>query len=1842
MTRIPLITDLQGPWAAFQVELLGVGLVTLPDVYPFLTVTDLKRLLWIHRRGEPRWAPERVFLGVRSATGGIRPLDFHWPTSVTGNTVDLPDPTAGFQINPALVDEAGNRRPISPTMIGSLILETALSPERILDPRIPTLVAIPLSALTPAEPEALTAPVYNGFFQLYFPWLTAPAQILDAASPTKELGEMYAAAVPYMEDRVGRIGVVQRALTKGVAGDLVSMNTMVRLRWTLPPPAYKPESLEHTFYSLHASAVIPFMRFFPAGGRAAPLMKLGLKPDGTPIIDNDKVLTQFLNQPPPVLKSSVILARIPLASAHGSISFTLYMFEDGASDITLEVPQRGATYIAAIAADAQRVLQEVVVSIGYAPTTVPLLRDIHATYKWTHPAPRRSAPLSTSRLQTRVATMTPFLEVIPAIKDETALANFQWRAVSNYEGESAQFAYITQLVLRGPGGAVEGEASLAAYSADVAERFGITVAAAKDVLEKWVDRRADAVAPATGSFAGSLAVPRHSTGASISITGTHPEYTLEVQDVDSYPELQRILSVMGVLLGASSADLSIAPPVPVVQALAAAVAVADATTVEAASAAGGGAEADEVDVGEMDPAMAALLGDLGFGGEDEAATLAEVAEPAEAAEAVAINLGPALVISEMEAPAAAVAAAAEVAAPDLDAAVAAVEEECRGIPWSTSDKPIAIDFDYYMAKLKSLDKIMFGFASTATGRAKSYSKSCQRHDGRQPSSMTLAEYARVKRCYADRVRFVDLPPRKPSDLPQDPTYNPKKRRPEEYYLTDPSPGPTQGFPLWAVYGYANKSKPGEYLYLMCSELWCHRDNLPLLRSEFDANGGRCPFCNGTPIANLSKPLQGESVVVRVPKESTGKLHQYPGVITRNKHPEGYALPCCDTSPRLLERYMKAVYLGQAVYGRDLAEEDEEGEGAAGAGVAPDLGVPEPAPELGLDVAAREGPSVEYRKIFGSMQTQYILGNDKTLDAGKIGLLPPILDAFFGQNSPRSMESRGIRPTFADGAHLFVRVGVDTRIRMPGLNLFAGLAPLLGFDSAEQCQQHIMTRDMVRAFESANYGTLVQEFAATSTVSPAEITASLQAFATGPTTRYQLDTNRAHVIRLYKAWVTYLKYLADNRTPKQLRHLEHLLAQPGTITGRGVLLVTLEQVNDRIEVVCPSFGIPMASLFGDVPIAFMWHDKRDESWEPLVLYNGTKDAVRFFGERSPELEVLPPPLRQALGRWLREWRSSSMGCGRPSPPPHVWTPDRDTSGLPRLTQLRSRMEGASATTLVRDRSNRLAGVLFTVSAVPVQLFVPCLDDGTLAEAMPRVFEADSIPPGPLDAYLRFYTTLTAQYPGLRPVELLFRATDEEAENQIVGFRTAVGSIVPTAPAPLGSASSSGLPEQQVDEFPWERDALVLKSPESIGPMGAILEESTASVEEQLAEAYQHVRLTLSRWLIRDARGPALRAELAALIQSRLPLYEKRKRMDITLEPLISQWIDVERTEERKSLPILRLDCLSLGEDAAACRAAGACRWTTALAVSATSAVTASAAAAGRCLIHAPTRGEESSVSRIFTARLSDELLRYSGPRQDILDNHVQAIRTPRGAVRVGDELFMATKRKEGASSILSRLGFSGQAAIAFPEEMLRFEGAEEEEPPAAATATAATATAATAIAEVTNSLPSAWTSLGFQIPRPSPDLADAQFLAFASGTGRSIDEWDTIIKNRRKKLGLPGDPERSFQWTPQDFYVIAALTLSNLVFVHADPRGSLVVDQWIQPPATAGATVTQPLFMILWGPQQLLVSKGKLYRFYGKDLPGDFMAALDSAAPIPEAVARGIVDAPKFINSAGVTESKGDD
>lgn len=1843
VTTVPLLMDLQGPWASLQLELIGPGSsgkgLTLPDIYPFQSVTELKRRLWLHHNGDPRWAPERVFVGVRDATDPtqLRPLEFYWPTAAEPTLVD---PTVAARTpSPLLVDDAGNRKPIQPTMVGNLLLEIALEPTV-------TVTAINLAALIgDLTPEQLTPALFGGFYQLYFPWLTAPAQVLDAASttPTKSQKDSFAITVPYLEDRTGRVSIVQRALGKGVGGPAVSMMTMVRLRWVLPTPASRPESLEKTFYGLKASPTIPFLRYFPAEGSGSPLLKLALYPDGSPVISNPKVLNAFLSRPAPNLRTGVIVARVPLTSVRteATAAFTLHMFEDGTADITFEVPYRGLTYTAAVATEAQRLLREVMTALGYPPTAEPLLRDLFATYKWAHPTPQTAAPITATRLRNRVAALTPFLDSIPIAADETAIAAFQWKAISNYEAESAQFAYVTQMVLR-----VEKEglpsqdpaAAHAAYVEELSGKFGLTPDQANTLLERWMERRGEAVAPAPGQAAGVKAVPVHAAGTRIAISGTHPEYSIEIYGASSYMELQRIVSVVGVLLGATTADLTLAPPTQAVSLLTEAVAVQDKAVSAAVATVGGGAAGEPLAPEATAEDMAVFEDMMDLMGFDVIGDMAgDVAE----AEALAVGTGTMGVPETKEDDATpSVTAAAPAPAPNVTAAsmpggehgtaMAAVEEECRGNPWSASDPPLKIKPDWYMARLKKEDVVMFGFGASATGRIKSYSKSCQRQDDRQPNIMTLAEYSRVRRCYEDRVRFVDLPPRKPEDLPRDPAYNPKKRYPDSYFLTDPE----TKRPMWTVYNYENKTTPGQYLYLMCAELWCERDNLPLLPSEFAGTEGRgfskppntCPFCAGSTIRVLEAPKTGESVIVRHAKSATGKLHAFIGTITRNKHPNGYPLPCCATTPRMLKLYLNAAATKTLVMGRDLAALDdgeEEGGKPVAGGAAGGAGEePEPEIEPGsvidadkLEVAsvitgvttgttgppaAGEETPTDYRRLFATMRSQYILGADKVLTAGKFGLLSPALDRFFGQNGPAAIESRGVRPTFKEDVTLFIRLGVDNRIRAPGLNLFAALAPLLGFDSAEQTQRAFLALRAARAFESANYGTLLHEFAVRPTPPSGRFEKTLPEFAAE--FGYPLDTARPHVLRLYRAWTAWLAYMADIYEPKELRYIEHMLAQPGVVTPRGLLLIVLEQEDpksNKIRVVCPSFGIPPASVFGEVPVAFLWHDRRDNTWEPLLLYNdatGAAKIIYLFGERSMDLEAVPAEMRGQLASWIREWRSSSRGCGRGVPPPHVWTPGKDATGLPRLRDL---LLGGDVKALVRDRSNRLVGVL-------APHYVPCLDDGSLAVDTPRVYEATMIPPTALTEMLAFYTALSARFPPLKPAALVANLKDTAT---VIGFRTAAGTLVPIAPEPFNkSATTSPLPIQQIDAFPWEFDGLLLRAPDAPPTAAIAMEESAASVEEQLEEAYQHLRLGFSRFLLREAQGLALRQEIQRILdlkQKATPLYELRKRMDILLEPQIRQMVAVDATTERKALSLLRQDCLSPTMTEAACKgsAAGSCSWS-----------------GGRCLIHAPTPAESVDPVRIFTARLSDELLRYAVKQREIFNNAVPEIRTPRGVVRVGNELYTATRAKEGAASIMERLGFTGEQEMRFPEEMLRFDGLEEESEELAAV------TAARGVPVIPDysdtKLPSSWTTTGITLPDPSSALPDPREAVFLGVTDRSREVWEKFIQRNRE----PPDMTTPLNWSPADFYALAKGMNLNILFIR-DGR----IRTWIRSPKEKKMGT-----IIFWGPKELLIHRGKQWIFNDKELPPSVGAAMDLATPMERDA---ILPTPVIVTGGGASWKK---
>jgi hypothetical protein len=204
------------------------------------------------------------------------------------------------------------------------------------------------------------------------------------------------------------------------------------------------------------------------------------------------------------------------------------------------------------------------------------------------------------------------------------------------------------------------------------------------------------------------------------------------------------------------------------------------------------------------------------------------------------------------------------------------------------------------------------------------------------------------------------------------------------------------------------------------------------------------------------------------------------------------------------------------------------------------------------------------KVLSSMRTQYILGYEKRkLEPGKIGLCPLKLDEILGQNGSDSViKGASVVQHFKDTAKVFVRFGLGNRGASPGLSFLELLGFYLGnlqragkptqkgtkldiptvytpqavlkllvpIDSKNQDELNFLII-ISRAFERANYGNLVHEFAG---ASDNLTTAEIQKFAQDQD--FDLAKNpsiRPHVTRLANAWYNFVDYLKDETATKEL-------------------------------------------------------------------------------------------------------------------------------------------------------------------------------------------------------------------------------------------------------------------------------------------------------------------------------------------------------------------------------------------------------------------------------------------------------------------------------------------------------------------------------------------------------------------------------------------------------------------------------------------------------------------------------------------------------------------------------------
>ena len=1508
----------------------------LENVFPFTSIADIKRMIWVDSEGTVDYMPKYLFLAVETAQG-FSPLEFQWPTE-SKIPASLPDPLLpeNRKINPELVDSAGNRSGISASTHLYVTLE-----DRVKRLEINSLVLHVWRLSEIVGPRnTLNPTIFDGFIRLYFPWLNNIEDVNEAyvedEQYTEETNELWKSTETYIKKRQIQLIRIEEERNK-VANLLneihLSCRAIEKIKIAIPPITPAPESLEILFYELTLSPAMPFIRYFSDRCDQEPILRY-LKNVYLP----EEAVAQWLKEPmtkkEKIIKGKILIRGngIPVGSAF-DISFGN---DNMAHLVELESPRKDHLFLGSLVEEGLKGLKDFVAKNKFVKSEPQLeITELHGKFLLEHPNPSSPRP-SIEELKNRIRNYSHIFEME---KNEAGVINLRYSAVSNYESDNEIFLYLSRISTEGFSSAEsETKEAIQFFTDKIQSRFGKSIDESKKIVIQWYENKGKQTTVIQGD--GLSAVPVHNDGIIITLHNNHPSYEIEIANLlppNAGETLRRIMTgLVLIIMEKKEATVESANEAEATAAVHLEDATAKLAEIETQTRVASAIAETSVEGVDLD-----FLNLLPEGDEEGAEGAEGGAEGAEGG-------------AEAEAPLGSVSAkVASEATPVMLASRLPVDEEASDTaPTHTiSMDEVQKDVDqFYITKLKQLDLQLFGYQDKSTGKTKGYSTACQTSNGDMPHSLSQSQYARVKEIYKDKITFIEGPKPAGWKLNDEPPkgYGKKVTWTQDNNFTPPRP-------VWVTLLTGSETKRNWYF---CAKYWCLKDDIPLIESEFEA-AKECPICHGKQVQG--KGVQpGETVVARRTHKGFKK---FIGFQSKAKHPNNWPLPCCGIKPKE-DKLVDKTRPYNKVSVEAVEDEEPPAEGQQ---------------EYEDDKAASQSrgviPPVEISKILSSLQTKYIKSAGKyPLGPGELGIVPPQIDSLFGQDSTQAIKKMGPQQMLSRETPVFVRFGLQNT-EQPG-NRFLSM---LGFICQKTFNMDTMInlmkrKEFVHAFEDANYGTLVHEFARPDL--PAEPTGTKYGdkFTTFCGTYGYSDNegkNRANNVRLFYAYDNFMNYVRDAGTPKDIRYFDHILMMPKVLSDKGYLLIRILRDNDSDDwiIQCPAFGIP-STVDSPAPV-FIIQDERYNVWEPLVLYNGSDKAVVSF-----DLDSLRDKLRRrgdissAINEWIEQIVKRGVACGRKETPPYSWLPSaietNEAPAVPTISQIIAKHPQPYA--IVRERSNRFVGFLFKNNENRL-FFIPARDDGASIHQFNRYYEKNALPKPTLSELSKFFTdNRFTNYPGLKITKILMTKAQPA---KYVAVLLSSGFLLPIEP----TQDSAGLDVGDMEEFPWDLDEKLTPLPAETARNSIDLD----TAEGFLNEVYQYLRLILANHFNRPGEGENVLKEAKNIRESKITLAEKRNALYSKLYSVVHRFVkETPYTKMLEELPRIRKNIGSATgpEDCPP----GIATYEGSL-----------------CKLKTPSES-------VLTARLVDEILRDHWAFSEIEENRVSRVRPLSGTLETSTEII----------------------------------------------------------------------------------------------------------------------------------------------------------------------------------------------------------------------------------------------
>lgn len=1664
---------------------------TIEKVYPFESLLSLKQKILILAKNDWHYLPNNQFIAVEIKRDAYLPLEFGY------DEVDsYADPLKTFETDSKFVDSYGVKKTTTLHIFDGRTVSSVLND----DDTVHVWSLAECASL--ADPNK--AIYYYGYFAKYFPKIRQPSEILSLLKQPTEDDKLAIEAVLQFQDRSMKNYSLIDERIKELPEDKNELVELFEFRAQLPDYTKVNEtSLEAVFQELKLNKDIPMVRYFSKLGKSKPLVRLATGPSGIPLIlDKNELRILFTDLPENYEQATIMIQRpIKSSDAPKGTTWRIFIYEDSTTILELKAPRADKLLRSVVLQKAFEMLPDIVKYLDYSTSILSNLTLTKCSAKY------RMEGMGTIRPKYEEfhKRLTQYIPILFEERIPNRAYDFAFRLRIQTDNEDIEgFSHIQNAISIYN---LNKHTTIQEIKKYLEYEYGLGPKESAFEYEKWARNYQQLFENP------DEAIVLKYFGATIKMKNDHPKYIFDINNIENVNDLQILLTLLNVfLLNESPKIIDLDIPIATIE-----------------------SEVSEADVDEIDEDLLALLEMNGINSNNTKKDYFEVKE-------------------EHTTP----------TPTSIDQKLFGKEDILR-----LEDEP-------YIYKLISTDDSLFKWTTSKELKEKTYSRKCQHAQNRQPNVMTPEKYKYIRDVlYPNQVHWIEIPltPRHAQAIEfcsKSPAERAKDKRDKKEKLDLEILGLKLGIKLkqsasflgpkapkivtdliesaeskelWMVARAGTRKVPNYYI---CSELWCFYDDYPILKSEFESpylrsgekkyNVPGCPFCGGGMIYKNEKghydPKPGQTVIER----QDG--HYYAGYFKDTIHPDKYTLPCCFKS-------VDSVFI-------------------------PEDAIPIPSPAVSIpkhqltlmeteaelakvDSKAKsssaESTQIDLTKSFRNLlkQSTYIIDESaKEMSAGSYALLPKQIDKLWGQTLDDYMVEKKGHLGLGPKTKAFFRFGLQLSRTSPGKNFLqfigyiiytcAQISPNISYipslkimNPAEVLHYLFETPVQIifaRAFESANYGSLLYEFAKPDDPAPGSIGSlySTEEFKFW-CKKMGIEDEKyyEYAVRFFKAWRNFEEYVRDYSAPKDLRLWDSLFFTPGLFNYSGVLIPRFVYENEEAEIQCPPLGVPYVTQFIQKQIIIpVIYNERDNYIQPIVLLESPGILFGAFHPQSVHLNKLSKINHEKIRQFYAQYVKPYAGCSRTQNPIHLYTPYGRVPLLYDVYLFLHESKLFEPVAIQRDITNHIVGLVGQVKGDDTkQFYLPTVDDGYIITDLPSNYGYENFPLPQLNVILTILSGsdgesgISEDFDDYKVKQLRIETGEK---SMIVAIELDGDSLIPIQPIPLLSSVPHPLFKKlhstPIDSFPWELDYNILRegSEEDL----EYQKDVVVNPKDIYNETYQHLRLSLSKWLQTPGAGSKTHKQISLLRDAnyRLPLFELRKRLVILLEPIVSGWLASNGKDVKPSL--LRKDCITMAEK----DCTGLCSFDS-----------------GKCKIHYDKDFVSQPIKNLIF-KLTDELLRYNKPAIEILSNKVPILRLPEGILKQKDSIIFKLEGR-GDDDLFSHLGLSDRLTsyyshgLVYPEELSSIDIGQAPE----------------------SDIPAEWEKLGFMLPDTSDIISYNPHKVRNDSLLFMLNELNLTLDSFLKQMELS-----SFNWTIKQIEQASKVLKATFIFTRKNEYDELEYDK----------------------------------------------------------------------------------